>query len=308
MIYDCIIVGGGPAGSVCAYLLAKAGYRCLILEKRSEIDEKICGGFLPNRAREYLLDMGLDLSETLYHDAVKVRSCMTVKGDREHCFTYDEEEFGIGTFRKNLDQYLLNQAVSQGAEISFSTEVREVQQTEEAIHVQGYSSKTIVFAAGASGHRKINIFRNEKNNPPSIKNTLGISEIIRGSSNLVKDRVYFWYEDVSTMDYFWAIPVSHNTWNIGLWCQIPEKNMKKRFYELRKKYIDSNFTDHETLRVPTGALCGNVNNLPYRYGRCLGAGDFCGTNRYESGEGLYHAIVSAKETAELIMDELRNYM
>lgn len=306
MIYDCIIVGGGPAGSVCAYLLASAGYRCLILEKRGEIDEKICGGFLPNRAREYLLDMGLDLSETLHHGAVKVRSCMTVKGDREHCFTYDEKEYGIGTFRRNLDQDLLNQAVSRGAEIVFSTKVKEVQETVEGIYVQGYFSKTIVFATGASGHGNVDRFRKEKNNTFPMKNTLGISEIIRGNSHLVKDRVYFWYEDESTMDYFWAIPVSHNTWNIGLWCQIPKKNMKKRFYELKKKYIDRNFTDYETLRIPKGALCGNVNNLPHRNGRCFGVGDFCGTNRYESGEGLYHALVSATGTAELIMDELKN--
>lgn len=39
--YDVIIVGGGPAGSTCAYYLAKAGKRVLLLEK------KVCCDFFP---------------------------------------------------------------------------------------------------------------------------------------------------------------------------------------------------------------------------------------------------------------------
>ena len=301
MTYDVIVVGAGPAGSVCAYLLARAGKKCLILEKRPEIGEKICGGFLPNRARELLLQMGIDISKALKKDALKVRSCMTIKGEKEHCFTYAEEDFGIGAYRKTLDQTLLDEALAQGADIQFSTEVKEIVSTSEGIAVEGYSAKKIIFASGACGHGKMNIFQRGLEAAPMSKQTMGISEIIKGTSNLVEDRVYFWYEDEKTPDYFWAIPVSNGTWNTGFWCQRPDANMKQRFCELKEKYIGGNFTEYETVREPIGAVCGNVNYLPYMQIACHGACDFCGTNRYESGEGLYHAIKSAKETAEEVI-------
>ena len=301
MIYDTIIVGAGPAGSVCAYLLARAGQKCLILERRPEIGEKICGGFLPNRARELLLHIGIDVSKVLERDAVQIKSCMTVKGEKEHCFTYANDDFGIGAYRKILDQVLLDEAHEQGVDIRFSTEVKEVVQTLEGVTVEGYSAKKVIFATGACGHGKINVFQRVSKETQVLDQTMGISEIIKGISNFVEDRVYFWYEDEKILDYFWAIPISKDTWNIGFWRQKSGANMKQRFYELKEKYIGGNFTEYETLRVPIGAVCGNVNYLPYMQVACHGAGDFCGTNRYESGEGLYYALKSAKETAEEVL-------
>lgn len=301
MTYDSIVVGAGPAGSVCAYLLARAGKKCLILEKRPKIGEKICGGYLPNRARELLLGIGIDISETLKKDAVRVQSCTTIKGGKEHCFTYGGDDFGIGAYRRTLDQTLLDYALAQGAEIRFSTDVREVCKTNDGVMVEGYPAKTVVFATGACGHSKINVFQKNQEEIQLSKQTLGISEIIRGISSLPEDRVFFWYEDEITMDYFWAIPVSQDTWNIGFWCQKPDNNMKQRFYELREKYIGGNFTSFETLREPMGALCGSVSYLPYMQLPCFGAGDFCGTNCYESGEGLFYALKSAKDTAEEVI-------
>lgn len=301
MTYDCIIVGAGPAGSVCAYLLTRVGKKCLILERRPEIGEKICGGYLPNKAREFLLGIGIDIAKIADKDAVRVRSCMTIKGDKEYCFTYAEEDFGLGAYRRTLDQMLLDYALDQGAEIHFSTDVREVCKTKDGVMVEGYSAKAVVFATGACGHSKINVFQKEQKEKQRLKQTFGISEIIRGISILPEDRVFFWYEDETTMDYFWAIPISQDTWNIGLWCQKPCHDMKKRFYELRGKYIGANFTSYETLREPIGAFCGNVNYLPFMQIPCFGAGDFCGTNCYESGEGLYYALKSAKKSAEEVI-------
>ena len=80
--------------------------------------------------------------------------------------------------------------------------------------------------------------------------------------------------------------------------------MKQKFFELKEKYIGGNFEEYETLRAPIGALCGNVNLLSYMQFPCFGAGDFSGTNRYESGEGLYHALVSARETAQKVINKL----
>ena len=44
-------------------ILQLKGFQCVLFERRSEIDEKICGGFIPDRCREMLFKCGADLSE-----------------------------------------------------------------------------------------------------------------------------------------------------------------------------------------------------------------------------------------------------
>lgn len=47
---DVVIVGAGPAGSVCAYLLQKAGVKCTLVDYASFPRDKICGGGLTPKA------------------------------------------------------------------------------------------------------------------------------------------------------------------------------------------------------------------------------------------------------------------
>lgn len=49
-----VIIGAGPAGSVCGYLLKKAGVDCVIVDHASFPREKICGGGLTPKAYEQL--------------------------------------------------------------------------------------------------------------------------------------------------------------------------------------------------------------------------------------------------------------
>ncbi|MGF1589217.1 MAG: NAD(P)/FAD-dependent oxidoreductase [Pleurocapsa sp.] len=52
--YETIIVGGGPAGSSCAWKLHKQGKQVLILDKQSFPRLKICAGWITSRAMEKL--------------------------------------------------------------------------------------------------------------------------------------------------------------------------------------------------------------------------------------------------------------
>ena len=58
--YDAIVVGGGPAGSSCAMLLAKKGARVLLLEKERFPRDKPCGDAIGGKALNVLLELGLD--------------------------------------------------------------------------------------------------------------------------------------------------------------------------------------------------------------------------------------------------------
>ncbi len=58
-LYDLCIVGAGPAGSTCAYYLARLGLRVLLLEKEKFPRDKLCGDAVCGRAQMHLRRMGV---------------------------------------------------------------------------------------------------------------------------------------------------------------------------------------------------------------------------------------------------------
>ena len=54
---DTLVVGAGPAGSVCAYLLHKSGVDCLLIDHATFPRDKICGGGLTVKAWTLLEDL-----------------------------------------------------------------------------------------------------------------------------------------------------------------------------------------------------------------------------------------------------------
>jgi len=59
ILYDAIVVGGGPAGSTAAALLSKKGRRVLILEKETWPRDKTCGDAISGKSLKILHELGL---------------------------------------------------------------------------------------------------------------------------------------------------------------------------------------------------------------------------------------------------------
>src|SRR5258706_8433920 len=59
MVFDIVIIGGGPAGSAAAYFLARAGVKVLLLDKATFPRDKTCGDGLVPRALPILAEMGI---------------------------------------------------------------------------------------------------------------------------------------------------------------------------------------------------------------------------------------------------------
>ena len=123
-VHDVVVVGGGPAGSSCAYWLADAGWDVVVVEKKHFPRVKTCGDGLTPRAVRQLADMGLEDALAGSHK---------YGGLRAYGFGQSIEMpwpehpnfpgYGYTITRHDLDGLVADLAVKSGATLLAGTEV-----------------------------------------------------------------------------------------------------------------------------------------------------------------------------------------
>lgn len=111
-VRDAVVVGGGPAGALAAYHLARGGARVAVLEKSAPPREKTCGGGLVARARR-LIPVPVD--PVVEAECREIR--MGVPGEGLLYCIRREEPLVTMTMRAPLDNLLLEAARNAGAEL-----------------------------------------------------------------------------------------------------------------------------------------------------------------------------------------------
>ncbi len=118
MIYDAIIVGGGPAGASCAAFCAAAGLRVLVLERASFPREKVCGDCLNPECWPVLARLGVeDAVRALPHARLRTVEFISIRGRRVQLPLPDSLRGEIAVKRSLLDALLLEHAAARGAEV-----------------------------------------------------------------------------------------------------------------------------------------------------------------------------------------------
>lgn len=121
---DVAIVGAGPAGSLAALILARAGRRVLLLEKARFPRPKACGGCLNPRAWDLWRRHGLaEGFAALEHGTVRE---LELQRDGKPVFRRPVKGDFRAVDRAALDLWLLGEARRAGAEVREGTAVRRV--------------------------------------------------------------------------------------------------------------------------------------------------------------------------------------
>jgi geranylgeranyl reductase family protein len=109
--FDVLVAGGGPAGSMTAFFLAKAGIRTALIDKSTFPRVKACGGGLQARA---LADIPFSVSH-LFRGALR-RMSLSYQLRDSWTRTFSEP-LVYCILRTEFDHYLLQQAQRAGAHI-----------------------------------------------------------------------------------------------------------------------------------------------------------------------------------------------
>ena len=131
MVFDAVIVGGGPAGAATALLLARAGMSVAIIEKTTFPRRKVCGEFISASNLPLLQDMGI--SDFYFNHAgpeIRRVGLFTANTILESAMPQGNHilgHWGRALGREHFDTLLLKMAVSAGAKLWQPWKVKALQ-------------------------------------------------------------------------------------------------------------------------------------------------------------------------------------
>ncbi len=141
-----LIIGGGPAGTAAAAVIAAAGCEVRLIERTSGPTDKVCGDFLSSGALALLEMLKVD-PLVLGGASISVLRLVYQRHVAETRLPFP----AVGLTRRSLDEALLHNAASRGAELLRGCAVQRLETTHDGFTAQttalGPLPATAVFLA-----------------------------------------------------------------------------------------------------------------------------------------------------------------
>jgi menaquinone-9 beta-reductase len=226
-VYDVIVVGGGPAGSVLAWSLARRGIRVALVERESFPREKVCGDFVDPAGLRILDAMRclqtLDVSSRLPITCTRVFVQSRVAYSGEIPF-YEARDglppYGYIVPRHELDTRLLDCARAASATVYEACAATEISREGQFLLVGvrsgvGHfvlSTRLVVGADGTESTvaRAFGLLRTDRR-------YIAISQrsYVEGV-RVERGEAAFWFDEDLFPGYGWMFPMSGGRANIGV--------------------------------------------------------------------------------------------
>ncbi|MHA1187650.1 MAG: NAD(P)/FAD-dependent oxidoreductase [Candidatus Heimdallarchaeota archaeon] len=308
-----VIIGSGPAGSMCSYFLQKKGIDTLLVEKNSHPKHKPCAGGVSKAALDILpFKIDNDVIETEIQGFRLVSPSFA-------SFTFPSDEGkGIIAKRSSLDKFLCDKALDAGAEIIENAQPKSIIKDKENYQIKlsnGHDLKT-KYLVGADGIlSSVAKLANIRKIPLEQKGyayqtfvPMSKDEI---NSFMLSDKTFLEIHfNKMPMGYGWIFPNADGL-NIGVGgsaLSIIEER-RKGIYHLDNflKLLEKSRNDKVKLKpekiyaaqLPAGGYKREIAS-----DNILLVGDAAGFVDSFAGEGIYYAIESSKIAAESILQDI----
>ncbi|HWY51641.1 MAG TPA: NAD(P)/FAD-dependent oxidoreductase [Chthoniobacterales bacterium] len=337
-IYDVAIIGGGPAGSTAATLLAKAGRRVIVFERekfprfhigesllpfsvqtfdRLGVREKLDRAFLPKFGGEIMAACGTKGVKFYFKDGFR--------SQRDRAYQVTRSEF---------DELLLDHSRENGAEIREETEVERIEFTDE--HVDLYWRDARRRVPKITGHDSASSSTNVGRSRARYLLDCSGRQTILGSlfnlkktyDHLQKFSVFAHYENIGRLPgrdatlirmvrgldrWFWMIPLTETRTSIGVVMDTTTFRATKLPPEIAlEKFVTEQPLMAErmknAIRVSPVYSTGDFSyrNIRLFGDRWLLAGDAAGFIDPVFSSGVFLAIMSAEKAADTLEQVLTN--
>ncbi len=312
-MYDLIVIGGGPAGSMCARKAASQGLDVLLLERECVPRKKLCGGALSARVTEVL---DFQIQPVVQHEI----HCALVHAPLGRKLTIVRDDTkGYLIKRNEFDSLLLDRARSAGVEIIDGANVFAVDQLKKGIRVltsgDSYKGRMLVGADGVNSTigRAVGLRERWPGNRVALciaaDIALPAAEIQRvlsseGTGGHLAIEIYPW---IMEHGYGWCFPKRNEiSLGIGYTLKYGVQNIRdawKKFVERFEREKDI-VLDIDRVRAHRVSLAKFDGPLTTR--RIMLVGDAAGLASPVTGEGIYYAIKSGIIAGQVASEVVRN--
>lgn len=286
------IVGGGPAGSYCAYCLAQNDVYPVIFD-HTHPREKPCGGLVSPLAQKlfpFLKEVPIEHCERnriYFISPYGKRVCLSSRKGKFLCFS-----------RLKLDQFLVNMAVNEGAEL-IEEKVISVRRKRDLWKVkttrQSYIVKTLIGADGVNSLVRRSIIG------PLSKVDKGIcyGYLVKGLGKEDLTMMFLFHR----MGYIWVLPrVRHTCLGIGC-AEISRSHALKMELDV---FIEQHYSHVEKISRWT-ALIPHIKDvktfgIPIAGLNWILIGDAAGHVNPIIGEGIMYALLDGELAAQAVVE------